>query len=596
MSEITMGKNLTHEQRVMLQETFFASFVEEWDLEKNDKEFPKITILTIAPHSSLKLWWKCKEFGHQWQSTMRHRSNGSSCPVCANRKLLTGFNDFATKNPELVNAWKTVETNPHPSTVLFSTTKIKVDFPCAEGHLYQTTPAALSRGRRCGYCSGTQVLQGFNDLASKCPDSLEWWDYEKNKETPYEVRYGSKVKKWWKCSLEHNYLGEVHKFYAGRRCPICARKIINNTTNLNTTHPHLIKEWIIDKNKRKIEETSAGHDGKIWWKCNKCSHEWQASVYNRTHKKRPQGCPKCAKGATSSRGEKQIYEFLINNGQQAESIIQHKRLKNETTQRMFELDLYIPEKKIAIEFNGVYYHSEKFVERNYHYNKYKSCWEKGIQLLQIWEDDWNYSETIVQKILLHKLGLSSNNKILYAQDTQVHEVNHESATIFLNNYHLEGAIDASHYVGLYSEDELVSLMAVKEEDNGLTCNILRYATAEHIVDDFAKLLSHIEKEYDFGRFVALSDNCISYDELYNKNGFTRVEDIKPDYTYLTKKQYKENKAKYNRERFKNDPTLKYEENMTIKQLASLNNMLRIYDAGKIKWVKELKPTHETEMF
>lgn len=108
------------------------------------------------------------------------------------------------------------------------------------------------------------------------------------------------------------------------------------------------------------------------------------------------------------------------------------------------------------------------------------------------------------------------------------------------------------------KDELVSLMAVKEEDNGLTCNILRYATAEHIIDDFEKLLSHIEKEYDFGSFVAFSDNCISYGEFYNKNGFTQVENIKPDYTYLTKKQYKENKAKYNRERFKNDPTLKHE--------------------------------------
>lgn len=146
------------------------------------------------------------------------------------------------------------------------------------------------------------------------------------------------------------------------------------------------------------------------------------------------------------------------------------------------------------------------------------------------------------------------------------------------------------------KDELVSLMAVKEEDNGLTCNILRYTTAEHIVDDFTKLLSHIEKEYDFGRFVAFSDNCIGDEQLYSTNGFKQTGEVKPDYTYLIKKQFRENKTKYNRKKFKNDPALKYEESMTVKQLTKLNNMLRIYDAGKIKWVKELKPTHETEMF
>ena len=585
-----MKDELTKEQKTMLQETFFASFVEEWDFEKNDKEFPNITILTIAPRSSLKLWWKCKEFGHQWQSNMRHRSDGSSCPVCANRKLLTGFNDFATKNPELVNAWKTVETNPDPSTVLFGTSTIKVDFPCTEGHLYKITPAALSRGRRCGYCSGTQILPGFNDLVSKCPDSLEWWDYEKNKETPYEVRYGSDVKKWWKCvKFGHSYFASINHFRQGRRCPICARKTIDNTTSLNATHPHLIKEWITEKNKRKIEETSAGHDGKMWWRCSKCSHEWQAYVYNRTHKKRPQGCPKCAKGVTSSRGEKQIYEFLINNGLPPEDIVQHKRMKNEMTQRMFELDLYIPEKNIAIEFNGVYYHSEKFVEKDYHYNKYRACKQRNIQLLQIWEDDWNVSETIVQKTLLDKLGLNASDETIYADDTQIKEVNVKDAAIFLNNHHLQGAVKTSRYIGLHTGDRLISLIAVKEEDNSRTFNIVRYATSENVIRGFEKLLSHIEKEYDFDRFVAFSDNCIGDEQLYSSNGFKQVGEVKPDYTYLIKKQFRENKAKYNRKKFKNDPTLMYEETMTVKQLTKLNNMLRVYDAGRIKWVKELNP-------
>jgi len=81
--------------------------------------------------------------------------------------------------------------NPDPSTILFSTSRIKIEWPCKNDHYFITTPSSIIRARGCNYCHGTKVLKGFNDLASKCSESLFWWDYEKNDKTPEEVRWGS---------------------------------------------------------------------------------------------------------------------------------------------------------------------------------------------------------------------------------------------------------------------------------------------------------------------------------------------------------------------------------------------------------------------
>lgn len=101
-------------------------------------------------------------------------------------------------------------------------------------------------------------------------------------------------------------------------------------------------------------------------------------------------------------------------------------------------------------------------------------------------------------------------------------------------------------------------------------------------------MSYCENNYYFEKFITFSDNCISEGGLYENNGFTLDKHIPADYMYLVKHYKREHKFKYRKVKFKNDPSLQYDENMTERQLASLNGMLRIYDAGKIKWVKEVR--------
>lgn len=585
MVEKINNTSLLDEQQIsIIKKNFSFNILEEWDYEKNNKDFPKISILKVKPKSNVKLWWKCKNFNHSWQATVRNRSEGSECSICANRTLLQGFNDFATKFPELLNIWKQSPNNPDPSTVIYCSTKILLEWICEKEHHFIITPADLGKGRGCSYCHGTKILEGFNNLSSKSPDSLKWWDYTKNVGSPKEVRYGSDAKRWWKCPLGHSYSASINHFYHGRRCSICAGKTVNIATCLSTSHPLLIKEWNYDKNAYGPNSISAGHDKKVWWKCEQCHHEWQAYVYNRTDAKKPQGCPQCAKKSTSSRGEKEIFEFLINNGLKAEDIIQHYRTKN-SKNNIFELDLYIPSKKIAIEFNGVYYHSEKFLNKNYHYDKYKSCQNLGIQLIQIWEDDWNFSKSIIKDMLLHKLGISYKKRI-YARQTKIKELSYQEASTFLNENHIQKSVKASLYLGLMNNNKIVAVIAFKKENNNKTFNIVRYATSDNVIGGFTKLLSYLEKHYDFEDFITFSDNCLSNGNLYKNSGFIQDYEIPPDYMYLIKGQRREHKFKYRKNKFKNDPNLLFKEEMAERDLAILNNMLRIYDAGKIKWKKE----------
>jgi len=97
---------------------------EEWDCGKNSIIFPGITIDDLSPKTSKKPFWLCNK-GHSYQASMRHRTEGSQCPICANRKLLTGYNDFASRNPDLIKAWKSIPENPDPITYRASTPYIK---------------------------------------------------------------------------------------------------------------------------------------------------------------------------------------------------------------------------------------------------------------------------------------------------------------------------------------------------------------------------------------------------------------------------------------------------------------------------------------
>ena len=161
--------------------------------------------------------WKCT-LGHKYKSAGYSRSVGSGCPICSNKKVLKGFNDLATTHPKLAKeavGWD-------PTTVTFGMGGIKRKWKCAKGHIY--TASLNGRGLSedvvggCSFCSGKQVLIGFNDLKTTHPNlatEADGWNTE-------SVSAGSNKKMSWKCEKGHKWKAVVANRAQGRGCPTCA--------------------------------------------------------------------------------------------------------------------------------------------------------------------------------------------------------------------------------------------------------------------------------------------------------------------------------------------------------------------------------------
>ncbi len=244
-----------------------------------------------------------------------------------------------------------------------------------------------------------------------------------------------------------------------------------------------------------------------------------------------------------------------------------------------ELDIYIPSHNLAIEYNGVYWHSDKFKDRYYHMNKSLECKAKGILLLHIWEDNWLEKKNIVIGKLKSKLGLASNK--VYARKTQIDILKSSEAREFMDKTHIQGATSASVWLGLRHNGVLVATLGIKRF-NGNVWDLVRFSTSTNVVGGFTKLLSYFKKNYDWNEIFTFADLDYSHGDVYEKSGFVKAHDTVPSMFYV------KNNKRYRRERFMKhklydlfgdnfDPTKTERENMLI------NGYLRLYDAGNIKY-------------
>lgn len=247
-----------------------------------------------------------------------------------------------------------------------------------------------------------------------------------------------------------------------------------------------------------------------------------------------------------------------------------------------ELDVYIPSKCIALEFNGLFWHSEKYVDANYHYDKFKDSAEKGIQLIQIWEDDWLLKRDIVEGHVKQVLGVSDLPKIA-ARKTDVKVLLFSEARDFLDQYHIQGSANGSVYLGLLHKEELVAVAVLKNRGSG-DYELVRYATSANVQGGHSKLVKYFERNYEYDKLITFADLTFGNGNLYRSTGWTEDLTLPPDYSYIVE-GVREHKFNYRKKRFKEDPELEYVEGLTERELAQLNGMTRIYDAGKIRFIK-----------
>ena len=198
-----------------------TNLLDEWDHQKNAPLTPE----TASFSSNKKVWWRCGK-GHEWQTTIHNRTRRKSgCPYCANKKLLTGFNDLATLYPDMASEWHpSLNGNLKPTDVLPGIAE-KIWWICPKGHVYQASPnSRTTNNTGCPYCASAKVLPGFNDLATKYPELAKQWHPTLNGAlTPDMVMPGSNKKAWWRCSEGHVWSSIIkNRTLKGYGCPVCA--------------------------------------------------------------------------------------------------------------------------------------------------------------------------------------------------------------------------------------------------------------------------------------------------------------------------------------------------------------------------------------
>ena len=330
--------------------------------------------------------------------------------------------------------------------------------------------------------------------------------------------------------------------------------------------------------------------------CTKCNHEFRTWI--KLNGAFP-NCPSCTpKSFNRSKVESEIVECVGETCVETNSMTVTKFLDGIT----FEVDLLYPRHNLAVEYNGMMWHSfgkskyTKFdnhmnekTNKTYHLNKTEICEEQGIQLFHIFENEWldAYKRDIWISMIKNKLGMSDK---IYARKTSVRGVDITEAKKFLNENHIQGHVNASVYIGLYQEEDLISIMTFGKSryDKNVEWELYRFATKKyhHIVGGASKLLKYFERHYAPKSLLSYANRRLSKGDLYYALGFEFVENTVPNYFYFHESNTCELMGRQMFQKHKLASTLKhYDKTKSETENMYANGYRKIYDCGNMKFVK-----------
>ena len=236
----------------------------------------------ISSGSNKKVEWCC-ERGHNWSAVVFEvvKSKTGGCPYCSNRKVLAGFNDFATTDP--VIASELVDAEDGRKFTRGSTKK--VSWRCTNKHEWTATIGSrISGGNGCPTCSGHSVDGGITDLATTHPELAKQLV---DQSLATQIGPGHTHAVEWQCGNGHTWNAVVHSRVGGNGCPKCSGRGPIGENRLSTTHPLLTAE-LVDRS--VADRVRAGNGMKVEWQC-ASGHRWMATVVARVG---GSGCPQCS--------------------------------------------------------------------------------------------------------------------------------------------------------------------------------------------------------------------------------------------------------------------------------------------------------------
>ena len=291
------------------------------------------------------------------------------------------------------------------------------------------------------------------------------------------------------------------------------------------------------------------------------------------------GCPKC--GNHMSKAEDEIIDFIEN------KLKLNVEKRNHTLLNGKELDIYIPQLRVAFEYNGLRWHSEQFnKDKNYHLIKKNECANIGIKLYHIFEDEYVFHK----KALFAKISriLNCDNDLLRigARKCVIKEISNNLAEAFLELNHIQGYTKASVHLGAFYKDSLLSVMSFTKLENN-EWSMVRFASdINYIVQGVcSKFITYFSKHYDFSLVKTFLDRRWENnadDNVYTKSGFIKTGISKPDYHYTNGHGKRLHKFGFRKQKLHKKYGLPL--TMTESEMTKELGYYKIWDCGLIKYV------------
>ena len=409
---------------------------------------------------------------------------------------------------------------------------------------------------------------GYNNLEKRKSTSVEKYgvdNYSKSEE--YKKQYKETCNK--KYGVSHYSLTKNYKDAHKQAMFV---KFLNNDRFVNFEAGFTMEEYCGVTNK---------FNKKYPFKCKRCNTSTECFIDDGK-------APRCSICDVSemSTFQSEIYNF-IKTELNIECVINDRQLISPK-----EIDIYIPNKKIGIECDGIYWHSEVLGKKNktYHINKTLNCIKKGIRLIHIYESEWNNKKEIVKSVLRNTLNCNVNR--LGARKCIVREIDKDVCKIFLDRNHLQGNDHSSIKYGLFYENELISVMTFCksrfdkkcEWELSRYCNKLNY-TINGAANKLFKYFIHIHSPKNI---VTYSDRKIFDGNVYLNMGFQFVKNTTPGYYYIID-NYKTLKSRMGFQKHKLK-TILSEFDSSLSEWENMKNhgYDRIWDCGSMKFVLNIR--------
>jgi len=441
----------------------------------------------------------------------------------------------------------------------YQNSKQKLRYKCYNGHFHSIRWDHFKAGHGCPYCNGRPVIT---------IDYVKKSFSENGYKLLSNVYVNSSTKLDYICNNGHKRSMSWGNWKTGHRCPACCGKEKKTVDDIKVS-------FLRDGYKLLSNDYNNHHD-KLKCKCDN-GHDYTISWSNWQKGSR---CPKC-KSVGYSIQEYEISRFIKSLGL---TVINNDR----SIITPYELDIVVPDKEIAIEYCGLYWHSELLgKDKKYHLNKLNACKKKNYRLITIFEDEFINNKEIVFSRLNNILGISEDCSVVYARKCVIDTISTKQISNFCKENHIQGYAGSSIKLGAFYNNELVSVMSFSKpsisKGSALSegvwelnrfCSKLNY----NVVGIASKMLSYFENNYNWKSIFSYADRRWSEGNLYNKLGFNLCGETQPNYWY-----FKQNNKRIHRfalRKNNSDPR-----NVTEWGIRKNEGWNRVWDCGNFKFEK-----------